>query len=78
MKKLTLIVAFAIVAATSLSACIVAPVTPSGTTVAPVAPPPGTVYVAPPYPAPAVGFMWLWHPEIGWGWYHPQRGWHRR
>lgn len=39
--------------------------------------PPGVVYVAPAYPAPAVGFMWEFHPRFGWGWRHPQHGWHR-
>ena len=39
--------------------------------------PPGVVYVAPAYPAPAVGFVWEFHPRFGWGWRHPQRGWHR-
>ena len=39
--------------------------------------PPGVVYVAPTYPAPAVGFVWSYHPRFGWGWHHPNRGWHR-
>jgi hypothetical protein len=39
--------------------------------------PPGVVYVAPSYPAPAVGFVWEFHPRFGWGWRHPHRGWHR-
>lgn len=39
--------------------------------------PQGVVYVAPTYPAPAVGFVWEFHPRLGWGWRHPQRGWHR-
>lgn len=38
---------------------------------------PGVVYVAPTYPAPAVGFLWEFHPRYGWGWRHPHRGWHR-
>jgi hypothetical protein len=48
-----------------------------------VVPPPGVVvpngvvYVAPTYPAPAVGFIWSYHPVYGWGWFHPHRGWHR-
>lgn len=42
-----------------------------------VVPHPGVVYVAPAYPAPAVGFIWEFHPRYGWGWRHPQRGWHR-
>lgn len=39
--------------------------------------PPGVVYVAPAYPAPAIGFIWEYHPRYGWGWRHPNRGWHR-
>lgn len=39
--------------------------------------PPGVVYVAPTYPAPAIGFVWEFHPRFGWGWRHPQHGWHR-
>jgi hypothetical protein len=42
-----------------------------------MAPPPGVVYVAPTYPAPAVGFVWAYHPRFGWGWRHPEHGWHR-
>ena len=39
--------------------------------------PPGVVYLAPTYPAPAVGFVWEYHPRYGWGWHHPRYGWHR-
>jgi hypothetical protein len=39
--------------------------------------PPGVVYVAPVYPAPAIGYVWEYHPRFGWGWHHPERGWHR-
>ncbi len=39
--------------------------------------PPGAVYIAPTYPAPAVGFIWAYHPRYGWGWRHPAHGWHR-
>ena len=39
--------------------------------------PPGVVYVAPTYAAPAIGFVWEFHPRFGWGWRHPQHGWHR-
>lgn len=39
--------------------------------------PPGVVYVAPTYPAPAVGFVWEFHSRYGWGWRHPQHGWHQ-
>ena len=40
-------------------------------------PPPGVVYVAPTYALPAPGFVWRYNARFGWGWYHPQRGWHR-
>ena len=78
------------VSAISLQACVMAPVAPmqpmpvmvqqpsivvqqpSGVVV-----PPGVVYVPPSYPAPAVGFIWEFHPRFGWGWRHPQHGWHR-
>ena len=39
--------------------------------------PPGVVYLAPTYPIPEVGFVWSYHPGHGWGWFHPERGWHR-
>jgi hypothetical protein len=39
--------------------------------------PPGAIYIAPTYPAPAVGFVWEYHPKFGWGWRHPAHGWHR-
>ena len=40
-------------------------------------PPPGVVYVAPNYGIPAPGFAWRYNGRYGWGWHHPQRGWHR-
>ena len=55
----------------SLSACIVAPVRPL------YAAPPGVVYVAPTYAIPAPGYVWAYHANFGWGWHHPQYGWHR-
>jgi hypothetical protein len=46
--------------------------------VAPVPAPPGVVFVAPRYPAPAVGYVWGWHPNRRhYGWYHPRFGWYR-
>jgi hypothetical protein len=39
--------------------------------------PPGVVYVDPSYPAPGVGWVWGYHPRHGWGWHHPDHGWHR-
>jgi hypothetical protein len=39
--------------------------------------PPGVVYSAPSYPIPAPGYAWAYHPNYGWGWRHPDHGWHR-
>lgn len=53
----------------------------TGCVVAPVryreAPPPRVVYVAPTYPSPGPGWVWMAHPAYGWGWHHPEHGWHR-
>lgn len=73
MKKiLTLSITLAL--ASSLVGCVVAParVEPVGVYV-----PPGVVYTAPVYPMPAPGYTWRYHEHYGWGWYHPQYGWHR-
>ena len=35
------------------------------------------VYVAPTYVSPGPGYVWEYHARYGWGWHHPQRGWHR-
>lgn len=77
----------------ALQACVMAPPQPMvvqqpgvvvqpqpGVMVAPppgVVVPPGVVYMAPTYPAPSIGFVWEYHPRYGWGWRHPQQGWHR-
>ncbi|WP_163965984.1 hypothetical protein [Noviherbaspirillum galbum] len=57
--------------ALALSGCVFAPAQPAYAT------PPGVVYVAPTYQAPAVGYVWAYHPHYGWGWRHPSYGWHR-
>lgn len=54
----------------SLSGCVVAPV-------AYREPPPCVAYVAPTYPCPGPGWVWVAHPGYGWGWHHPDYGWHR-
>ena len=61
-----------------LSACVVAPAPRPAPVVytAPVAAPVGVV-VAPTYAIPGPGYVWAYHPHYGYGWYHPQRGWHR-
>jgi hypothetical protein len=76
----------------SLQACVVAPpppvvYRPPAVIVQPapipvvvprsVVVPPGVVYVAPNYAAPAVGYAWEYHARFGWGWRHPNYGWHR-
>jgi hypothetical protein len=81
MKNLST-VALAAIAAAALSGCIVAPVAPRHHAVvvepAPVyVAPPGVVYVAPLYAAPGPGWIWQYHANYGWGWHHPQYGWHR-
>jgi hypothetical protein len=42
-----------------------------------IAAPSAAVYVAPTYASPGVGWVWEFHPQFGWGWHHPQYGWHR-
>jgi hypothetical protein len=56
----------------------------AGTTGCIVVPPHGgrgggsaTVYVEPGYASPGPGWAWELHASEGWGWHHPQRGWHR-
>ena len=39
--------------------------------------PPAVIYVAPTYAMPGPGFAWQHHAQFGWGWRHPNRGWHR-
>ena len=73
--------AFGLAFASLLTACVVAPpvVRPlyAPQPVAVYEPPPGVVYVAPSYALPAPGFAWRYNARYGWGWQHPQRGWHR-
>jgi hypothetical protein len=40
-------------------------------------PPAGVAYVAPTYAVPAPGYVWGYHAQFGWGWRHPDHGWHR-
>ncbi len=71
--KITTLIAAALLAAT-LAGCVIAP--PPPVRVAYGAPP-GVVYVAPAYAIPAPGYAWSYHAQFGWGWRHPQYGWHR-
>ena len=70
MKIATLVPA--VLLATAFSGCVVAP------PVAPIyAAPSGVVYVGPTYVVPGPGYLWAYHARFGWGWHHPQYGWHR-
>ena len=65
------------VALASMTGCIVAPARPyyggEGEYVAPA----GVAYVAPLYASPGPGYRWEYHEHYGWGWRHPQYGWHK-
>ena len=63
---------------TVVSGCVVAPARPVYAAPPPVvyAAPPGVVYVAPTYVSPGPGYVWAYHARFGWGWHHPQHGWH--
>jgi hypothetical protein len=60
-----------------LSGCVVQPAVVRPVYPVGYGPPSGVVYVAPAYPQPAIGYVWAYHPRYGWGWRHPDRGWHR-
>ena len=36
-----------------------------------------SIYVAPTYASPGPGWAWEQHNTEGWGWRHPDHGWHR-
>jgi hypothetical protein len=57
--------------ATAFAGCVAAPA--RGGYIAPA----GVVYVEPGYASPGPGYAWEYHPRYGWGWHHPQQGWHR-
>jgi hypothetical protein len=72
---------------TALTGCVVAPVAPpprprpvvvapAPVIIAPSPPPANVVYVAPTYVIPGPGYVWSYHARDGWGWHHPQYGWH--
>ncbi len=78
----------AVAAATLMSGCVLAPLGVRPVVVRPAyaqsvyvqpdyAPPPGVVYVQPSYALPAPGYVWLYNPQYGWGYRHPNHGWHR-
>ena len=60
-----------VVLTTVFAGCVVAPARPvyvAGS---------GVVYVEPGYASPGPGYVWAYHANYGWGWRHPQYGWHR-
>ena len=54
-----------------LGGCVVEPVRPVHVA------PPGVVYIEPTYASPGPGYAWAYHGGYGWGWFHPNHGWHR-
>ena len=56
-----------------LGGCVVTPVAVQPAYAAPS----GVVYVAPAYATPGPGYVWAYHSRWGWGWHHPNYGWHR-
>ena len=65
------------VALASMSGCIVAPARGYGGGGEYVAPA-GVVYVAPNYASPGDGLaLGIPRDRYGWGWHHPQYGWHK-
>ena len=70
--------------ATALGGCVVVPARHGGYVAAggaydagPYEAPAGVVYVAPTYAVPGPGYVWAYHAKFGWGWRHPNFGWHR-
>ncbi len=62
----------------AVSGCVVTPPSVRPAYVEPAyAAPPGVVYVQPTYASPGPGYVWAYHAHYGWGWRHPQYGWHR-
>lgn len=65
-------------AVVAVSGCVVTPPSVRPAYVEPAyAAPPGVVYVQPAYASPGPGYVWEYHAHYGWGWRHPQYGWHR-
>ena len=76
MKKLLLAIA-SLAAIVTVSGCVVAPVPGYHYGADGYYAPAGVAFVAPVYAAPGPGWGWRYHPAYGWGWYHPQYGWHQ-
>jgi hypothetical protein len=60
----------------SLGGCIVAPMRPAYVN-GPYDAPAGVAYIGPTYEIPGPGYVWAYHAQFGWGWRHPNHGWHR-
>jgi len=76
--KISLLIPATLVAI-AMTGCVVAPARPvyvASPGVAYVAPP-GVAYIAPTYAIPGPGYVWAYHAHYGWGWHHPQYGWHK-
>lgn len=56
---------------TVFAGCVVAPARPAYVAS------PVVVYVEPGYVSPGRGCVCVYHARYGWGWHHPQYGWHR-
>jgi len=74
--KTSLLIPAALVAL-ALTGCVVVPARPVYATQPVYVAPPGVAYVAPTYAIPGPGYRWAYHEHYGWGWHHPQYGWHR-
>ena len=68
---------FTAVCAAALSGCVIAPPVVHPVYRPVYVTPPGVVYIAPTYVLPAPGYVWQYNPNFGWGWRHPDHGWHR-
>jgi len=55
----------------ALSACVVAPVGYRHPNVS------MEMSEQPTYAVPGPGYVWAFHAHYGWGWHHPDYGWHR-
>lgn len=77
-QQLSKTIGVALAIAASLAGCAIEPVAVRPVVHAGVyATPPGVTDVAPTYAMPAPGYVWMHHPHYGWGWHHPELGWHR-
>ena len=66
-----------LILAAAVSGCVIAPPVAHPVYQPVYVTPPGVVYIAPTYALPAPGYVWQYHQNYGWGWRHPDHGWHR-